>query len=497
MTKPIKYQIVHFTSVKRVGYLALILIIFSFFSCGKNPQPAPKPGSKVHITVLYTNDEHGWMEPTTTYAGAPGLTYQWKNTEGYDASDNYLILSGGDMWSGPSISTWFRGKSMVQVMNAMGYDASAIGNHEFDFTVDTLYQRLSEMHFPLLAANIVETSTSKIPNFAQPYIIKNIDGVNVGIIGLASRSTPTSTFPANVAGYQFTDYAAAVTKYAQEAKKAGATVLIVVGHICSSEMNSLVSVAAANGICIIGGGHCHQKYLSRNNGVVLIEAGSNMIAYGKVEFDYSPADSTTSNFQYKIVDNTATKYDAGIGELVNYWQEQTDNELSDQIGYSDQTIAQSSAAMQNMVCDSWLHSFPDADVALTNGGGIRQSIPAGPVTLSTVVGLLPFENTIVKLKLTGQQLKEMALAGDICMGGMTTVGGFFLSDGTEITDAGVYTVLTTDYLYLRNDYNFSTYDPSPEYTYVHYRQPLTDWLKSIRTSVSDPLSNYLDYVSRR
>lgn len=497
MTKPIIYRGVNFTSVKHFSYLLFLWILFSFVSCGKSPHTPTDSGSKVHITVLYTNDEHGWMEPTTTYAGAPGLMYQWKNTEGYDKSDNYLILSGGDMWSGPSISTWFHGKSMVQVMNAMDYDASAIGNHEFDFTVDTLYQRLSEMNFPLLAANIVENSTSTIPSFAKPYIIKNIDGVKVGIIGLASRSTPTSTFPTNVKDYQFTDYAAAVSKYAQEAKKAGATVLIVVGHICSSEMNSLVSVAAANGICIIGGGHCHQKYLSMNNGVVLIEAGSNMTAYGKVEFDYSTTDSTTSNFQYKVVDNTGSNYDAGIQQIVEHWKTETDKELSEQIGYCDQTIAQNSTAMRNMVCDSWLHSFPDADVSLTNGGGIRQSIPAGPVTLSTIVGLLPFENTIVKLKLTGQQLKEMALAGDICMGGMTTIGGFFLSDGTEIQDASIYTVLTTDYLYVRDDYNFSKYDPNPEYTYIQYRQPVIDWLKSIHTSTSNPLSNYLDYVSRR
>lgn len=475
----------------------VVWTLFSLFSCGKNPHPAPDPNSLVHITLLYTNDEHGWMEPNTTYAGATGLMYQWKNTEGYDKSDNYLILSGGDMWSGPSISTWFHGKSMVQVMNAMDYDAAAIGNHEFDFTVDTLKQRLSEMHFPLLASNIIKTSTHTLPDFALPYIIKNIQGVKVGIIGLASQSTPTTTFPTNVAGYQFTNYADAVAKYAKEAKKAGATVLIVIGHICNSEMNSLVSVAHANGVSIIGGGHCHQRYLTMSDGVVLIQTGSNMTAYGKVEFDYAKADSTTSNFQYKIVDNTGTKYDAGIGELVNYWQGQTDKELSEQIGYSDQTIAQSSSAMQNMVCDSWLHSFPDADVALTNGGGIRQSIPEGPVTLSTVVGLLPFENTIVKLRLTGAQLKEMALAGDICMGGMTTAGGFFLSDGTEINDASLYTVLTTDYLYVRDDYNFSTFDPSPEYTYVQYRQPLIDWLKSIHTSVSNPLSKYLDDVSRR
>ena len=494
----------NFNSIKRFSYLALIWVIISLFSCAQNnvqPKPPAQPinpkDSVVHITMLYTNDEHGWMAPEGNYGGAAGLMYKWKQNEGYNKSGNYLILSGGDMWSGPAISTWFRGKSMVQIMNAMDYDAAAVGNHEFDFTVDTLKQRLSEQHFPVLASNIIKTSTHTLPDFAKPYIIKNVDGVKVGIIGLASQSTPTSAFPANVAGYQFTSYSNAVSKYASEAKKDGATVLIVIGHICSNEMNALASVAHQNGVIIIGGAHCHEKYLNMTNGVLLMEAGSYMRAYGKVEFDYHTADSTTSNLKYKLVDNTGGGADATIQNIVNYWQTQTDNELSEQIAYTDRAIGQSSPEMQNMVCDSWLHAYPDADIAFTNGGGIRQNIPEGAVTLSTIVGVLPFENNIIKLKLTGSQVKDLAQANDICMGGMTTIGGYYLSDGTEINNGTQYTVLTTDYLYLRDDYNFSKYDPNPEYTYINYRQPLIDWMKSLNTSTSNPLTNYLDYVSRR
>ncbi len=472
-------------------------VILSLFSCENNHEAFEKKDSSVHITILYTNDEHGWMEAGDNSAGAAGLMYKWKADEGYDESDNYLILSGGDMWSGPAISTWFQGESMVEVMNAMDYDAAAIGNHEFDFTVDVLEQRLSEMTFPLLAANIVEKGTQEIPDFAKPYIIKEINGVKVGILGLASQTTPTSTFPANVTDYAFTDYAAAIERYAPEARKEGAAILIVIGHICSGEMNDLAGVAHEYGICFIGGGHCHQQYTNLNNGVVLLSAGSSMTAYGRVEFDYSVRDSTTSNFDYSIVQNTGNEADPGILDIVEYWEGETEKELSEEIAYTDVPIGRTSVEMRNMVCDSWLHTFPEADVAFTNGGGIRQDIPAGAVTLSTIVGLLPFENNILKLELTGAQVREMALAGDICMGGMTTMGGFYLTDGTEIQDGTIYEVLTTDYLYLRDDYNFSTYDPDPVNTYVHYRDPLIDWMRSIDTSPADPLANYLDYVRRR
>jgi len=153
--------------------------------------------------------------------------------------------------------------------------------------------------------------------------------------------------------------------------------------------------------------------------------------------------------------------------------------------------------MRNMVCDSWLYTFPEADVSLTNGGGIRQDIEEGSISLATIVGLLPFENTIVKLDVTGEQLKVLSLAEDIYMGGMTTIPDYTLSDGTEIRDEMIYTVLTNNYLYSRDDYPFSTYDPDPVDTYIHYREPLIEWLKSINTSPADPLSNYLDGERRR
>ncbi len=485
---------------EKIGLFAYLL--FLLLGCENgiakfNSENRSDSDSIVSITLLYTNDEHGWLAPNEEYGGAPGLMYKWKEREGFDTSGNFLVLSGGDMWSGPSISTWFQGEPMVEVMNAMDYDAAAIGNHEFDFKVNVLEQRLSEQSFPLLAANIVEKASNEIPDFAEPYIIEEIDGVKIGIIGLASLTTPSSTFPANVEDYSFTDYEDAINTYAREAKEDGATVLILLGHICYDEMKDLVDVAKENGISIIGGGHCHQKYIEMMDGVVLMQTGSGMRAYGKVEFDYHLYDSAAMNIEYEIVENTPNGVDAQILDIVEFWQEETDKELSEQIGYTDVTIEQASPEMRNMVCDSWLYTFPEADVALTNGGGIRQDIKEGPISLSTIVGLLPFENTIVKLEVTGEQLKVLSLADDIYMGGMTTIPGFFFSDGTEIRDEEVYTLLTNNYLYSRDDYPFSSYDPAPVDTYVHYREPLIEWLKSINTSPADPLSNYLEGERRR
>jgi 2',3'-cyclic-nucleotide 2'-phosphodiesterase (5'-nucleotidase family) len=138
--------------------------------------------------------------------------------------------------------------------------------------------------------------------------------------------------------------------------------------------------------------------------------------------------------------------------------------------------------------------YPTADISMTNAGGIRQSIPIGDITLATIVGLQPFENSIIELELTGTQVIDCV--GELVVGGMTTINGYFHPDRTPLVADSVYHVLTIDYLYSLSSNKFSLYDPTPYNTSVNYRQPVIDWIESLQTSSSDPLNNYLDHVPR-
>ncbi|OQX99007.1 MAG: hypothetical protein B6I20_10365 [Bacteroidetes bacterium 4572_117] len=383
---------------------------------------------------------------------------------------------------------------MVEVMNKMGYDAAAIGNHEFDFKVDTLNKRLQQMNFPLLSANIVEKGTENIPAFAKPYIIKEAAGIKIGIIGLSSLSTPHTTFPDYVADYEFTPYDEAIDKYAPMAQNEGAEIIIIIGHICKNEMEGLVNTAKKYDIPLIGGGHCHQTVLETVDNVLLVQSGAEMRAYVKVQLQYHGSGKSAEIISTEVVQNQGGTPDTEVQAIVGYWQTKTQEALSEEIGYCSESIGESSVAMSNLVCDSWLQTFPDADVSITNSGGIRQDIDQGTINLATIVGLLPFQNTIYELDLTGTELIDCI--DNYLIGGMTTIGGYSLADGTQIYADTVYSVLTTDYLYSA-DGDFSKYDPEPDNTSVNYRQPLIDMIKSLNTNSQNPLNNYLDNTRRR
>lgn len=477
--------------MKTKFYIFLIVFFFITFTACK--QENEKISDEVKITILYTNDEHGWMEPTKETGGAATMSAAWKSIK--NAEDNVLIISGGDMWTGPAISTWFRGISMVETMNAMGYDVVALGNHDFDFSVDTLRFRLAnQMAFSAISANIVEKNTGKSPDFIKPYIIKNIAGIKLGIIGLTTVSTPYTTFPENVKDYYFIPYADAIKKYAPKLKDEGADVIIIVGHICGEEMIALAPVAKKFNIPLITGGHCHERIEQSVDGVEIVESGANLENYVKIELVYLPETNNSKVISSSIVPNTGTAKDEEVAEIVDKWKLKVEEALSEKIGYCAQTIDENSVAMGNMVCDSWLKSFPDADISITNQGGIRQDIPQGTISLKTIVGLLPFENSIVQLELKGSELIECV--DNYLLGGMTTIGGYKLSDGTPIEPDKTYKVLTTDYLYSADE-EFKKYDDTPYNLSVNYRQPLIDWIKSLNTRDSNPLNNYLDNKARR
>ena len=278
----------------------------------------------------------------------------------------------------------------------------------------------------------------------------------------------------------------------------GAELLIVIAHLCSNEIFDLLPTLTDLGVHLIGGGHCTGKIATVSEGVAIIMTGKNLQSYGVVSMNFDSVSDTMITIDVVLKDNIGGDPNPMIENIVANWQSYTDDHLNQIIGYAESIMVLRSSAMLNMIVDSWLLSYPSADFAFTNRGGIRQDIPAGDIKISTIIGLMPFDNYIMELEMTGIEIMAYLDYNRPAIGGLTTIGGYQFFDGTPIDSNTTYNVLINDYMYAANDgNNWSTIDPDPYQISINYRQPVIDWLESINTSAANPLENYLDSTPRQ
>ena len=462
------------------------------------------------ITIFHTTDEHGNLLPLSspeseyTQGGAANLLSWLVEREGYDR-ESHILLSGGDNWTGASISTWFEGIPMVQAFNYMGYDAAAIGNHEFDFGREQMEHRFDEAEYPYLAANIRYKDGGLPVEFAEPYVILERNGVHVGIVGLSTLSTQTSTHPRNVNDLRFTEYVEALETYVPRMREDGADVVVVLGHVCARE---LVEVAEQHpGIAdMMLAGHCHQRFERAVNGIPIVSSGSRMRSYSRIDITFDTAakqvvdvETDVNRVRYVTEEGNPVEPHRELSALVEEWSAQTDSLLGEEIGYTSTGIERRSAVMGNWVTDAWLWAYPHAEIALTNWPGFRAPIDTGSITIGDIVAVMPFENRIVEVEISGEQLRSNLL----CCGGAAAgirydrEGQVQLTSGRAFHPDSTYYLLINDFMYeggagfLFDEQNLDSYDTS-----IHWRQPVIDYTKSLGTTRGSPLEAVVDSVGR-
>ncbi len=461
---------------------------------GGNELAAKQTETLRHLVILYTNDEHGWMDPYQNTGGSAGMAYKFRQQEGWTEDGPYLVLSGGDMWTGHALSTVWEGESMTDIMNRMGYDAAAIGNHDFDFGLESLRERAEQAEFPFLSANIRKSDTGEVPDFAIPFFITEVNGIKVGLIGLTTTETKVDTQPAHVTGYDFLPYADVLPEIATRAREEGAELLLIVGHVCAGETRVLAPVAAEFNIRFIGGGHCHQEINEVVDGVRLVESGFFNRGYTRIDLLFDTESDEIIEMDSEFVPNRAGREDPEIVELVDDWHIRTDEAIWEVIGYVDTGIDRKSSAMAALILKPWLEAWPSADAALASSRYVQQDLFQGDITPGVIIGILSTTNELLEVDIKGSQLIETIETHRPLMAGIAESEiGYRFTDGGIIDLDSVYQVLVPEALYGGGDYyEFYNFDPEPTYTGIDWRQPTIDWIRSLGTSRRDPIENHLD-----
>lgn len=452
-------------------------------------------GSDVReLTVLYSNDEHGWMEGHEAGTGAANLMGLWRENEGYTADGPYLLLSGGDHWTGPAISTWFEGESMVEVMNAMDYDATAIGNHEFDFGLDNLERRIRQANFPYLAANIQWAASQTPP--AELGILSSttlrVNDLSVGIIGLSTTDTPSTTNPINIVELAFLDYEPALRTAVAELE-AETDLIFVIAHVCMAQLRPLAVAVSDLNISLMGGGHCNELVADREGETILLESDGHFRSYARAHFEYDIADDSLLTSSYATVRNEAGTVDQPVERIIAKWRAATEAELSAVLGFLARDYSANDDRLQRAVVQSWLAIDSSAQIAINNRLALRAPMPRGEITLADVVGLLPFDNTIYAVDLSGSEILQVLGQGQnpFVAGLIRTENDWLLAGTGRLMEAAeTYRVLINSFMYEGG----AGYDAIAEFdrqgfnTEIHYRQPLVDWLTKQDSSAVQPIT---------
>ncbi len=356
------------------------------------------------ITIVHTNDTHARIDEGK-YAGMGFAKIATKVEELRSENPNLLLLDAGDTFHGQTIATLVEGESVVTIMNAMGYDAMAAGNHDFNYGQDRLIELGAMTNFPVMGGNVKNADGQPI---LDEYIIKEVDGVKVGIFGLSTPETTFKTHPLNVVGLTFEDPAIQAQKMV-DMLEGQVDVIVALGHLgvdVSSTYTSEAVINSVDGIDLFIDGHSHtaleggkmvgQTLLvqtgeyDKNLGIVKLVVKDGAVDLTASLFSKDAAAEITPNAAVvAVIDEVITSVKVGSSSVV----------LDGERGQ----VRAGETNLGNMIADAML-DVTGADIAFTNGGGIRASINPGDVTKGDVITVLPFGNYVITKEIKGSDI---------------------------------------------------------------------------------------------
>lgn len=415
--------------------LPLALVVAA---CGGGPRA---------LLVVQTTDLHGQLSDPEQQAGEsrhPGGVRQLAAFLDRLADDDeraILLVDSGDAWSGGLINDRAEGAVGVAVMNALGYEAMALGNHEFDYgpighdregdaPFSALEARLAESRFPVLAANLIDKTTGKPPawpNFEASIFVERA-GFKVGFVGIALPSTPAITFPHVGERLAFTDPIPALVRESAALRQRGAELVFGLVHIggkcepppslsadlsgCDdqSELFQLARRLPEGTVDGLFGGHTHHPVGHLVGGLPVLQAPA--LGKGVAILEITARENAGPELTMKphvLLDTPgegplANKVDAILRPLEDEVRDLRAEQLGARVARALTRSWERGSSLGSFVCDTLLGLHPDRDVCITNSGGLRKDIPAGLVTYGELYDALPFGNEVAYLDISGETL---------------------------------------------------------------------------------------------
>ena len=388
------------------------------------------------LVILFTSDVHCGIDQGFGYAGLYAVKKQ------LEKSCNVLLVDDGDAIQGEPVGTMTKGSAIIDLMNTVGYDVAIPGNHEFDYGMETFLTLAEKADFPYISCNFTYKDELVFPS----YIIKEVEGIKIGFIGITTPETITQSTPKYFQDengnyvYSFMEGGngeklyAAVQSAADAARAEGADYVIAIAHLgneaASSPYNYADVLGNTTGIDALLDGHSHDtdQLVMKNKdgkdviraacgtklegiGYVRVSAKDGSLSYGLYTWHNDVSAPELLGIENEVsaaVTNATAELNNELSKVVARSEVEltiSDPEAKDANGSPIRIIRNAETNLGDLCADAYLDQT-GADVAIVNGGGIRVSIKAGDITLNDILKVHPYGNRIYVLEVTGQQILD-------------------------------------------------------------------------------------------
>lgn len=422
------------------------------------------------LTVVHVNDTHSHLEPTMIkgkpYGGFARLSTLFSTLRAKEK--NPIFLHGGDIFQGTIYYNVYKGLADGHLMNLIGFDAVALGNHEFDDGPEGLIPFLRQTDFAKLCANADFSAYPEIDQRVAPTKILNIKGTKVGLIGLI---TPDLPFISNMGKVQLFDLDASITRAIAHLESQGVKIHIAVSHCGYAEE---IGIAKRHPkLDVIVGGHSHSllgdtgnpdlpkglgEYPTKVGPVLLVQAWEWAKVAGRMRLTFNREGVVTKVKGDVIPLDESIAEDPKIVSALQAFEKPILALKQSVVGNAPSEITRKSGVMGNLISDAMLMATKPqgAQIALMNSGGMRGDLDAGPITYSEAISVQPFGNTLVLLDLSGAELIATLEAGVRDAGPLQVSKGFryvingqsvaATFEGTPIDPSATYRVVTNNFM---------------------------------------------------
>lgn len=365
------------------------------------------------LVIFHTSDTHGFFYPQNKIGGFAAL----KNVINHEKKP-FLLLDSGDFANGTAEAKFSRGAKAVQLMNAVGYSAVTIGNHEFDFKDAGITALIQESKFSILAANLREKATGLLPAGVQAARVFNVDGIKVAVIGLANNhpSQPTQK-------YTFIKPLTALSKALQEVEKQDPAVVIVIVHDSFVDYQhdilpymGQIAKHFPGRVQVVLGGHAHKIVNEYLESTLYVESGAHLEAVSKITVNVNDETGKFLSAQAKLISLNVDEVgqDKTVAKLA---EELREPGLDNEVAVITKRLSKKPILPNTLdgELDDWLadegRKITKTEIFIHNTGGTRMDLLPGSLTRRQLIDLFPFNDVLISMEVPGYTLKKFIKSG--------------------------------------------------------------------------------------